>query len=215
MKGHWIEYSRRELAFIQRHCTLPRSELHARFVKRFGRKNVSVANLHALCKRNGWMTGRDGRLRKGNVPHNKDKKCPPGAGGRHPNARKTQFKRGNLPHNTKFEGHERISKDGYVEISVAERNPHTGFERRHVLKHRWLWEKQHGRVPPEMALKCLSDDKTNCDPSNWELVPRALLPRLNGGRHKKRVAYDDAPAEIKPTIMAVAKLEHHIRKAVA
>lgn len=60
-----------------------------------------------------------------------------------------------------------------------------------------------------MCLKCLSDDKTNCDPSNWELIPRALLPRLNGrfGRN-----YDDASPELKPVILAVAKLEHQARE---
>jgi hypothetical protein len=32
-----------------------------------------------------------------------------------------------------------------------------------------------------MALKCLDGNKQNTDPSNWEAVPRALLPRLAGG----------------------------------
>ena len=70
-----------------------------------------------------------------------------------------------------------------------------------------LWEQAHGPVPDGMALKCLGE-KTNTDPANWVLVPRALLPRLNGrfGR-----GYDDAPAELKPAIMAVAKLEHGVR----
>lgn len=90
------------------------------------------------------------------------------------------------------------------EISVDERNPHTGFERRYVLKHRWLWEKKHGPVPDGMVLKSRDGDKRNTEPSNWELIPRALLPRL-GGRYGRD--YDHAPAELKPTIMAVAKLE--------
>jgi hypothetical protein len=36
-----------------------------------------------------------------------------------------------------------------------------------------------------------------------------VLPRLSGrfGR-----GYDDAPSELKPTIMAVAKLEHQLRQ---
>lgn len=209
MKGHPIAYSAEELAWLSENRTMPISEYHAAFVARFGR-DVSAINLHALRKRKGWRTGRTGQFAKGSVPSNKGKSCPPGIGGRHPNARKTQFKKGQEPHNTKFAGHERISKDGYVEISVDERNPYTGFKRRYVLKHRWLWEKAHGPVPDGYALKCLGD-KLNTDPSNWELVPRAILPRLNGGRHKTRVAYDEAPDELKPTIMAVAKLEHRAR----
>jgi len=40
----------------------------------------------------------------------------------------------------------------------------------------------------------------------------ALLPRLNGGGRKQNIAYDTAPAELKPTLMAVAKLEHRLHE---
>lgn len=203
MKGWHIVYSARELAFIKARCTMDRRELHAKFTKKFGRADVSLVHLNALCKRKGWFTGRTGRLEKGNVPANKGKRMP-----YHPNSARTRFKKGQLPHNTNYLHHERVSKDGYVEISVAETNPHTGFERRYVLKHRWLWEQAHGPLPEGMCLKCRGD-QLDTDPSNWEMVPRALLPRLNGrfGR-----GYDSAPDELKPTIMAVAKLEHHVRE---
>jgi hypothetical protein len=179
-------------------------ELHTAFIAAFPHHTISLKGFKQLCNAKGFLTGRDGRLVKGNIPANKGKKMP-----FHPNSARTRFKKGSLPHNTKFAGHERVSKDGYVEISVNERNPHTGFERRHVLKHRWLWEQKHGPVPKGMALKC-KGDRLNTDPSNWELVPRALLPRLNG-RFGRR--YDAAPAEVKPTIMAIAKLEHRLREA--
>lgn len=211
MKGHWIAYSAAELAFLAKRKTLPISEFHAAFVEKFGRADVTAGNLHALRKRKGWKTGRTGCFAPGLVPHNKGKPHPCA---RLPSVAKNQFKKGNLPHNTNYLGHERLSKEGYIEISVDEPNPHTGFERRYVLKHRWLWQKQHGPVPDGMVLKC-KGDKTNCDPSNWELVQRALLPRLNGGRHKKRIAYDEAPVELRPTIMAVAKLEQAVRGATS
>lgn len=208
MKGRWITYSHEELAWLSDNRILPIADYHRAFCEAFDRYDVSAANINALRKRKGWKTGRTGRFEKGQTPQNKGKKCAPGTGGRHPNARRTQFKKGRLPHNTKYLGHERLSKEGYIEISVAERNPHTGFERRHVLKHRWLWEQANGPVPKGMALKCLGD-RTNTDPSNWELVPRALLPRLNGRSGR---AYDHAPQELKPTIMAVAKLEQRVRE---
>jgi hypothetical protein len=190
------------------------SDYHKAFVAAFGRADVTAGHLHALRKRKGWKTGRTGCFEPGQTPLNKGKPCAPGTGGRHPNAQRTQFKKGNEPHNTNFLHHERVSKDGYVEISIDEINPHTGFERRYVLKHRWLWEQANGPVPEGMALKCKTD-RLNTDPSNWELIPRALLPRLNGGRHKRRLAYDAAPVEIKPTIMAVAKLEQRIHETKA
>lgn len=104
--------------------------------------------------------------------------------------------------------HGYVSKDGYCCISVRQTDPRTGFKRlRHLLKHRLLWEQMHGPVPDGMVLKC-KGDKLNVDPSNWELIPRELLPRLNlHGR-----GYDVAPDELKPTIMAVAKLEHSVHQ---
>lgn len=209
MKGVNIPYSAAELAWLEANRELVISEYHRAFCAAFSR-DVSAANLHALRKRKGWSTGRSGCFVKGQVPPNKGKKCPPGVGGRHPNAQRTQFRKGNLPHNANYLGHERISKDGYVEISVDEVNPHTGFERRYVLKHRWLWEQQHGPVPEGMFLKCLDGDRTNTAPDNWELLPRATLPYLNGHRG---LDYDSAEPELRPSIIALAKLKHARRKA--
>ncbi|GEP11257.1 HNH endonuclease [Methylobacterium gnaphalii] len=187
-------------------------EYHRVFCAHFGRTDSTAEQLNALRKRQGWRTGRTGRFSPGQASHNKGKVCPPGVGGRHPNARKTQFKKNALPHNYRGAGHERIDdKDGYVVMIVAETNPWTGADTRPVLKHRYLWEQANGPLPDDHCLKCLDGDKTNTDPSNWEAIPRGVLPRLNGGRHKKRLAYDAAPDELKPTVLAVAKLEHAVR----
>lgn len=202
-KGRSTAYSKAELAFIRRRGKLPRRKLYAAFVAAFGRTDMSLTAFKATCKRYGVMTGRNGCFVKGAVPANKGKRMP-----YNPNSARTQFKKGQHPRNTKFAGHEYINSDGYVEISIEETNPHTGFERRYVHKHRLLWEKAHGPIPDDHVLKC-KGDRSNPDPSNWELIPRAMLPRLNG-RHT--TAYDDAPTELKPTIMAVAKLEHQLRE---
>lgn len=204
MKGKAISYSDVELNWIKKHCELTRRELHDLFVAKFNRAEITVDNIKSLCSRKGWRTGRDGRFEKGAVPANKGKKMP-----FNPNSARTQFKKGQLPPNAKYLGHERLSKDGYVEVSVKQTNPHTGCERRYVLKHKWLWEKQNGPVPKDHCLKCLDGNKANCDPQNWELVPRALLPRLNGIRGR---GFDNAPQEIKPAILAISKLEHVARE---
>lgn len=200
MRGRAIYYSARELAWIKRHCALPRREAHALFCSRFRRTDVSLDQYKAFCVRRGWATGRTGRFVAGCVPHNLGKRMPP-----HGNSALTQFHPGHLPHNTRYLGHERVGKDGYVWISIAERNPHTGFSRRYVLKHRYLWEQQYGPVPKGAVLKCLDGNRAHTDPSNWCLVSRAVLPFLNGHRGPH---YDLAPAAVKPVILTLAQLKH-------
>lgn len=207
MKGHWIVYSAEELAWIEERREWPRAALHAAFTVLFGRPDVLLGALNGLCKRKGWLTGRDGRIEPGTVPHNAGKPHP--TRGR---AVETQFKKGGLPHNTKWAGHERVSRDGYIEISIGETNPHTGYERRYALKHVWLWEKANGPIPEGRCLKALDGDRSNTDPGNWTLITRAMLPALNGGRHKRRPAYDEAAQELKPTLLALAEVETRARE---
>jgi len=199
--GRHLRYSAEEIAWLSQNRSMEIGAYHREFCAAFRRKDVTAENLLGLRKRMKWKTGRTGRFEKGAAPWSKGKKL-----GNNPGSARTQFRKGALPHNVKYAGHERVGSIGYVEISINETNPHTGFERRYVLKHRWLWQQKHGPIPDGMVLKC-KGDVLDTDPSNWELVPRALLPRLNGrfGR-----GYDDAPAELKPTIMAVAKLEQRL-----
>lgn len=205
-KGVMRAYNAEEFAWLEENHKLPIGEYAAAFTERFGRV-VDPNKLANLRKRKGWMTGRSGQFAKGQEPPNKGKRCPEGTGGRHPNARRTQFKKGELPHNTKHIGYERINVDGYVEVSVAEKNPWTGADRRFVHKHVHLWEQINGPVPEGFCLKALDGNKLNTDPSNWELISRSILPMLNGGR-AAIAHYDSAPAELKPAILTLAKVKH-------
>lgn len=215
MKGRSIPYSAAEMAWLEANRDMVIGDYHRAFVAVFSRADVGAANLHALRKRRGWRTGRTGHFAKGQASPNKGKRCDPGTGGRHPNAQRTQFKKGNISHTYRGPGHERIdSKDGYVVLIVEETNPWTGAATRPVHKHRWLWERANGPLPDGHVLKCLDGNKANTDPSNWEAIPRAVLSRLNGGPHRKVMTYDEAPAELKPAVLAVAKLDHKARVAL-
>lgn len=206
MKGTPHDYLPQELAFIERWSPfLPRRELYDLFCRFWERDDISFVAFKSLCTRKGWTNGRSGRFETGQEPANKGKKMAYNAA-----SARTQFKKGQRPHTARHVGHESTDKQGYVWLIVGERNPYTGADTRRVQKHKWLWEQANGPVPKHHALKCRDGNKANTDPSNWKLIPKAMLPRLNGrfGR-----GYDDAPAELKPLIMAVAEVEHAARTA--
>jgi hypothetical protein len=209
MKGHRITYSASELAWLEANHLLPISDYHRAWCAFTGRIDVAAVNLHALRKRKGWNTGRSGQFEKGQAPANKGKLCPAGTGGRHPNARATQFKKGDrsgvAARQYKPIGTERMAKDGYLQRKIHNGLP---MQSRWRFVHLINWEAVHGPVPAGYALKCLDGNRLNTDQANWEAVPRGVLARLNGGRFKARIGYDAAPDELKPTLMAVAKLQH-------
>jgi len=77
---------------------------------------------------------------------------------------KTQFKKGQIPHNTKYDGFERISKDGYIEIRVS--------RGKYQLKHRVVWESVNGAIPKNMILVFKDGNKKNIVLENLELITR-------------------------------------------
>jgi hypothetical protein len=208
VKGRSIPYSAAERAWLQENHLLPIAEYHAAFSDAFNRSDVSAANLHALRKRKGWRTGRTGCFTPGQVPLNKGKRCPEGTGGRHPNARRTQFRKGErsgvATRLYKPIGTERLYKGGYLQRKVNDDLP---AQARWRFVHLIRWEEVNGPLPAGYALKCLDGNRQNTNPSNWEAVSRGVLARLNGGRFKKRIGFDQAHPDVKPVVMAIAKLE--------
>lgn len=207
MKGHAIVYSAAELTWLEARKTWPIGDYADGFATAFGRVDVTPGHLHALRKRRGWKTGRSGRFEPGAVSHNKGKRCPEGTGGRHPNAVATQFKhgerRGVAVALHKPVGTERVSKDGYRERKIHDGLP---LQSRWRAIHLIAWEAVHGPVPPGHCLKCLDGDRSNVDAANWVAIPRALLPRLNGGKATTTIAYDSAAPEVKAAVLTAARV---------
>lgn len=200
MKGRTIQYSEVELAFLHAHAALPRRDLHARFVERFDRADVTRDQIKAKCTRMGLKTGRTGCYRTGNVPANKGRR-----GQSAPGSKATQFKSGQMPHNTKPLGYERIcKKDGYILIKVAQRDPHTGAATRMVRKHRHVWAQANGPIPKGHVVRFLNGDKTDCDIENLICVPTSLNARLNV------MGFNDLPPELRGTALAQARLADRI-----
>jgi len=169
------------------------AELTELFNDRFNDQKTQQ-QIKTFVHNRGITSGRTGYFEKGHKPWNDGKKGYMG-----PNA--TSFKKGNIPHTKLRLWSERINRDGFIEISIPERNPYTGAPTRFKNKHVWLWESENGTVPKGHAVIFIDGNKLNCSIENLALVTRAELLSLN--LH----GYKEAPDELKPSIFALAKME--------
>lgn len=186
-------FSHAEAEFItEGYKTMTLPDLTEAFNARFPRKSLN--QIRAFTRNHGITSGRTGCFEKGQTPWNLGKKGYMGA-----NA--TSFKAGNLPHNKRRLWSERIGKDGFIEISVPEKNPRTGHPTRFKHKHVWLWECENGPVPKRHAVAFKDGNNQNCVIENLMLVTRAELLAMN--LH----GYKNMPEELKPSVLALAKLE--------
>jgi len=137
-----------------------------------------------------------GRIQPGNVPPNKGRKGMP----MHPNSQRTQFKAGNRPHTWRPIGHERVSRDGYLQRKVTE----TGYTPRDYRNvHHLVWEAAGREIPPNHALCFLNADKSDLRLENLELLHRAELMRRNSRQH--------LPPELNDIVSQRAALTRRIR----
>lgn len=204
MVGRHTKYSAAEFMWLRDNCTMKIGDYHRAFCEQFNRTDITKSALIGFRKKYKWKTGRDGTFNKGAVSWNKGKKI----GNNNPGIRRTQFRKGAPRSGRAVDlykpiGFERVT-DGYLVRKINDAFP---LYRRWRAVHILNWEKLNGPIPAGHCLKCLDGNTLNTALSNWELVPRGLLPRLNGKNGRN---YDDAPAELKPTILAVAKLEHQV-----
>ncbi|NMD37435.1 MAG: HNH endonuclease [Christensenellaceae bacterium] len=136
--------------------------------------------------------GKLGRFKKGHIPWNKGIK---GSTGTHENCKRTQFKKGNMPIQHRPVGSERINKDGYIEIKVKEPN-------KWQLKHRHLWEKQHGKIPDGYNVVFLNQNKEDMRIENLALVSRSEMLIVNRWR---KLGVD---ADINKAKIEISKLQN-------
>jgi hypothetical protein len=192
--GKRLTYTGEQIDFLKtNYRRLPLAKLPDAFNEHFGTHKTKV-QIRAFLKNHGITSGRTGRFIKGQKSWNKGVKGYMG-----PNA--TSFKKGNRPKNWKPLGTERISKDGYIEIKVAERNPYTGFPTRYRLKHQVVWESVNGPIPAGKIVIFRDGDRTNCAIGNLVCISRAVGVRLN------QFGYTGLQADLKPSMLALARLK--------
>lgn len=79
-----------------------------------------------------------------------------------------QFRKGQDPHNTVPMGHERISRDGYIEVKIRHLK-NDGKNKNFEAKHRIVYVENFGPIPKNCNVEFRDGDKFNIDPSNLVL----------------------------------------------
>lgn len=143
----------------------------------------------------------DSRIKKGNTPPNKGKKWNDfmsKEGMR--NSRRTTFKKGNLPHNTKYDGAMGIRRDKtgieyiYIRVGLAKWEP----------LHRMVWRHHKGKIPPRMLIVFKDGNQGNCNIDNLEMISMADNLRRN--------SWHNYPKEIGTIIQLRGALNRQINK---
>jgi hypothetical protein len=207
---HW-KFSKAEIAWLEENCALEISAYHAGVLRRLRSARRDRQQPPRLRKRRGWKTGRTGHFQPGHTSANKGKRCPEGR-------RRPPPERPPDP-----------VQEGRASAQHEASRPRARERRRLCRDQRRRAEPVHRRRPPlrpqarlalgegqrpgpgRHCLKCLDGNRLNTDPETGRRSRARSCPRINGGR-ASRLAYDTAAPEVRPVIMAIAKVEHRARK---
>lgn len=166
-------------------------EIKNEFENRF-KKPITTGKIKSYLGNNKLTTGLTGRFKKGCIPYNKGVK-----GVYYKGSEKTWFKKGCAPLNHREVNSERINKDGYIEIKIAEPN-------KWVLKHRHVWETRYGKIPKGNIIIFRDNNKTNVDINNLICISKrenAMLNNTGLSVYKK---------ELKDTAINIVRLKGKI-----
>lgn len=136
--------------------------------KKFG-TNYTIKQIDHYKTNHKIFSGLTGYFEKGHVPKNKGKKMNPE---QYKKCAGTMFKKGNVPHNHRPVGSERVGKDGYMQVKVADPNK---WKQKHVV----IYEEHYGSIPKGNKVIFLDRNIRNFNIENLACVTSAELVRLN------------------------------------
>lgn len=150
-------------------------------------------------RRSGLMSSQSEGVKKaqfpkGHIPANKGKKMSPE---QYAKCQPTMFKKGQVSKNHRNVGDERLAKDGYLEVKVAEPNVWK-------LKHRYLWEQTYGEIPKGWIVGFINGDKTDIRIENLKLISKEEN-MVNNSVH-------NYPKELVDIILMRGRLNRQINK---
>lgn len=138
------------------------------------------------------IVGAPSRYQKGHVPDNKGKKMSPE---HYEKLKPTMYRKGQSGYTMSPVGTTRTTRDGYLEMKVADPN-------RWQALHRMMWEDTFGPIPEGKIVRFRTADKSNYDPINLELITRK--------EHMRRNSIARYPNELKQVIKLTHKLKRKI-----
>ncbi len=155
-------YTDEERLFIEKNIKgTPAKTLCEMFNKKFG-TSLSLSTMRSYCHNHKLTNGINACFKKGCVSFNKGVKM---SSEQKEKIKKTWFKKGSKPHNTRPIGSSRVDK-GYIYVKVAE--PDEWKQKHHIE-----WEKYNPPVEKNECLIFLDGNPLNCDISNLKKITRS------------------------------------------
>ena len=142
--------------------------------------------------------GRESRFKKGQRAHNKGKKMSPET---YAKLSANMFKKGIVPHNTKYDGCITVRVDTRTQIPYQYIRLSKGKWEQY---HRVVWEQAHGPVPAGFIIRFKDGDTMNASLDNLEMVSRSQNAVDNRWKVNK------LPAELQETF----RLRTEIKKLI-
>ena len=157
-------YSEEQKEFIITNNYGKYSKELAEMFNQYFNTNITAKEIAYFRRNHKLKSGLTGQFKKGNVAHNKGKKqieyMSQEAIER---TKKTRFKKGNKPKNYRPVGSERITKDGYIEVKVADTN-------KWETKNKIIYKQYYGDIPKGHKVIYADGNKLNNDINNLILV---------------------------------------------
>lgn len=195
MYGHKYTTEEREffISFIPGHTY---KKIQQEFIKTFGWE-ITISQIKAYMGNHKINNGLTGRYKKGRIPENKGKKM---SAEQYEKCKHTMFKKGNIPQNYRPVGSERINSDGYIEVKVSDPS-------KWMLKHRLIWQQEHGKIPRDCIVIFRDNNKLNVSLDNLKMITKRENLEINGSglSHTTNEAKDVAVGLAKLSIETARK----------
>lgn len=170
-------YSEEQREFLRVNApSMSRKELAEKFNDKFG-TNKSELAIKSYCNNRGFNSSNDGRFKDGN------RSWQTGLSKDEFKSHYSEESFNRLTHNM-IEGNkthkigDEVVKWG-LPCVVVSTDYSLPYEKRIMLKRRYIWEQAHGRIPEDHMILNLDGDSFNCDLSNLACVPTKYRPQLN------------------------------------